>query len=268
MPTYAILGATGATGGSILRLLLDAPGSDNPVALHIYARSREKLLRQLPSLASRHDIQIFEGSINDNSVMSACLAHTDVVFSCIARNESVPGMDIAQEASKEIIRTLKQAKIDHPDVRTPHVVVLSAAPVNPALAAKMLAIPRWLVTSAFSHAYADLRVAEQMYREEKDWLPETFVQPPGLTSGSAQGYRLHHGEGPRPAFLSYLDLAAAMIDVARCGPNEHRDWVSVASVSENGLKPELKVLLSRLFKGLLAHYSPGLWQKFRAWGWL
>lgn len=266
MLTYAILGATGATGGSILSQLLDCPSTD-AVALHIYARSQEKLLRQFPSLLSHPNVQIFEGNINDNSVMSACIARTDIVFSCIAQNDSVPGMSIAQEASQEIIRILKQAKADHPGLRTPHVIMLSAAPVNPALAAKMPAFVRWLVTSAFSHVYADLRAAERMYRDEKGWLPVTFVQPGGLTVGTAQGYRLHHGEARGPAFLSYSDLASAMIDVSNCHPNEHSDWVSVASTSKRGLKPELNVLLPQQFKGLLAHYFPGLWWKLRGWGW-
>ena len=268
MPTYAILGATGATGGSILQLLLGAPKSEERVILRIYARSRAKLLYQCPSLPSRDDVHIFEGSIDDMSVLSACLEGTDVVFSCIAQNENVPGLDIAQEASKRIIMALKQAKANRSEFRAPHVVVLSAAPVNPVLAAEMPSFVRWLVTSAFSHVYADLRVAEQMYRDEKDWLPVTFVQPPGLTQGPSRGYRLHHGEGARVSFLSYSDLALAMIDLARRGPDEHRDWVSVASISGQGPKPQLNVLLPLQFKGLLAHYSSSLWRVLRAWGWL
>lgn len=267
MVTYAILGATGATGGNILRQLLEASESKSkePVTLHVYARSREKLLRQFPSLSSRNDVQIFEGSINDNAVMSPCLAQTDVVFSCVATNESVPGMTIAQDMSKEIISTLKQSKADHPDRRAPHVVVLSAAPVNPVLEETMPAFPRWLVCRAFSHVYADLQVAQQMYRNEKSWLPATFVQPPGLLDGPKKGYQLHHG-GPRHPFLTYSDLSAAMIEVARNGPDEHHDWVSVATLSPKGLRPKPNVVLPLTLKGLLAHYAPGLWRKFRGWG--
>lgn len=268
MPTYAILGATGATGGSILRLLLGAPKSEEPVTLHIYARSRKKLLQQSPSLSSRDDVHIFEGSIEDISVLSACIAGTDVVFSCIAQNDNVPGLDIAQEASSRIIMALKQAKANQSELRAPHVVVLSAAPVNPSLAAGMPSFVSWLVTSAFSHVYADLRVAERMYRDEKDWLPVTFMQPPGLTRGRSYGFRLHHGEGALVAFLTYSDLAAAMIDVARRGPDKHCDWVSVASASGKGARPQLHVLLPLQFKGLLAHYSPGVWRVLRAWGWI
>lgn len=268
MPTYAVLGATGATGGSILQLLLGVPKSEEPVTLHIYARSRAKLLHQAPSLSSRDDVHIFEGSIDDMSLLCACLVGTDVVFSCIAQNDSVPGLDIAQETSKRIIMALKQAKANKSEFRAPHVIVLSAAPVNPVLAAGIPSFVRWLVKSAFSHVYTDLRVAEHMYRDEKDWLPVTFVQPPGLTQGPSYGYRLHHGEGARVAFLSYSDLAAAMINVARRGPDELYDWVSVASISGKGPKPPLKVLLPLQFKGLLAHYSPRSWRVLRAWGWL
>lgn len=267
MPTYAILGATGATGGSILQHLLEIPKSEEPVVLHIYVRSRAKLLRQSPSLSSRDDVHLFEGSIDDTSALSACLAGTDVIFSCVAQNENAPRMDIAQETSKRIISTVKKAKSDQSNFRAPHVVVLSAAPVNPVLAAKMPAFVRWLVTRAYSHVYADLQVAEQTYRDEKDWLPVTFVQPPGLTQDTSYGHRLHHGEGALLAFISYADLAAAMIDVARRGPDEHYDWVSVASPGK-GPKPKLNVLLPSQFKGLLAHFGPGLWRALRARDWL
>lgn len=267
MPTFAILGATGATGGSILQLLLETPKSEEHVALHIYVRSRAKLLRQSPLLSSRDDVHIFEGSVDDTSALSACLAGTDVIFSCVAQNESAPGMDIAQETSKRIISTLKKAKADQSNFRAPHVIVLSAAPVNPVLAAKMPSFVRWLVTRAYSHVYADLRVAEQMYRDEKDWLPVTFVQPPGLTQDVSYGRRLHHGEGALVAFISYLDLAAAMIDVAHRGPDDHYDWVSVASPGK-GPKPKLNILLPSQIKGLMAHFAPGLWRTLRARDWI
>lgn len=261
MPTYTILGATGNTGRSILQLLLEAPKQEEPVVLHLYVRSRSKLLRQSPSLSSRHDVQIFEGSMDDLSVFSACLAQTDVVFSCLAQNASVPGMHIAQEASSEVIRTLTHVKANRQDFRSPHVVVLSAAPVNPILVEKIPSFPRWLVTRAFSHVYADLHIAEQMYRNEKDWLSVTFVQPGGLTQGPMQGHLLHHGDGPQTAFLSYLDLAGAMIEVARRGPSEEYDWVAISSTSGKALRPKLHIILPLVFKGLLAHFFPGLWHK-------
>ena len=133
----------------------------------------------------------------------------------ITQGDSVPGLDIAQEASKRTIMGLKQAKANKSESRAPHVVVLSAAPVNPILSTRMPFVVWWLVTSAFSFVYADLPVAEQMYRGEKDLLPVTFVQPPGLTQGPSCSYLLHYGEGVRIAFLSYSDLATAMIDIAR-----------------------------------------------------
>lgn len=268
MPTYAILGATGATGGSILQHLLGPSKSEEFVTLNIYVRSRAKLLRQFPSLSSRDDVHIFEGSIEDMSILSACLVETDVIFSCVAQNENVPGMNIAQETSKRIIATLKKVKTDQSTFRAPHVIILSAAPVNPVLAAEMPSFVRWLVTRAYSHVYKDLRTAEQMYRDESDWLPATFVQAPGLTQDVSYGFRLHHGEAAPVAFISYLDLGAAMIEVARRGPDEHYDWVSVASAPGKGPKPNLRVLLLSQVKGLLAHFSPGLWLALRARDWL
>ncbi|GAM38506.1 averufin oxidase [Talaromyces pinophilus] len=268
MRTYAILGATGSTGGSILQLLLENQASTNSIILHVYCRAREKLLRQFPSISSRPDVQIFEGSIDDIGLMAACLAGTDVVFSCVAENENIPDLRIARYTSMAIITALKQNQNSSP-FRAPHVVVLSAAPVNPVQTAKMPAMVRWLVTRAFSHVYADLRVAEQMYRNENGWLPATFVQAPGLTPGPIQGHQIHHCESSEtPAFLSYLDLAAAMIEVADRGPDETYDWVAVASVSKKGLKPDLRILLPVQFKGLLAHYYPRLWQNLRARRWI
>ncbi|KAH8698807.1 hypothetical protein BGW36DRAFT_376743 [Talaromyces proteolyticus] len=272
MRTYAILGATGATGSSILQILLENQASTNSIILHVYCRSRAKLLRQFPSISSRPDVQIFEGSINDNDLMAACLTGADAVFSCVAENENIPGMRTARDTCMAIITVLKQQAngFQNPSpFRAPHVVVLSAAPVNPVQTAKMPVIVRWLVIRAFSNVYADLRVTEQMYRNEKGWLPATFVQPPGLTPGPIQGHHIHHCESSEtPAFLSYLDLAAAMIEVADRGPDENYDWVAVTSLSKKGLKPDLKVLLPLQLKGLLAHYFPRLWQSLHTHRWI
>lgn len=268
MPTYAILGATGATGGSILSQLLNST-STPPITLHIFARSKDKLLLQFPTILSQTNVHFFEGSANDTSVLQASIESADVIFSCIAQNDSVPGMSIAQDTSSAIIKTLRQTKEANAQGRKPpHVIMLSAAPANDALLAKMPGFVRWLLTRAFSYVYADLRVAEQLYRDESAWLPATFVQPGGLTSGPAQGYKLHHGEEDVAAFMSYTDLGAAMIEVAHRGPDEHHDWVSVSSASDKGLKPDIHALLKLQLKGLLAHFSPALWRKCRAWGWL
>lgn len=263
MPTYAILGATGATGSSILRLLLEAPNSQD--SIRVYVRSRSKLLDLFPSLPSRPDVQIYEGSIDDSVLMSECLTHTDAVFSCIAENENVPGLRIAQDVSAAIVRTLRASAAKDPLLRIPHIIVLSAAPVNPVFAKRMPAPVRWLVKSSFSHVYADLDLAQQQFRLENDWLPVTFVQPPGLTQGPVQGHQLVYDPVAPTTFLGYTDLAAAMLEVAERGPDAERDWVGVRSLGPQ--KPSLRVLLPLQLRGLLAHYFPKLWLKLRAKGW-
>jgi putative NADH-flavin reductase len=271
MPKYAILGATGSTGSEILRQLLDSPV--NMTTLHLYVRSRSKLERLFPSLATRPNVQIYEGSVDDTALMSGCLAHTDVVFSCVAENENVPGVRVAQDTCRAIIMALKAARqtdnknnINSSSKPVPHVVVLSAAPLHPVVATGIPAFLRWLLNTAFSHVYADLAKAQDLLRSEHNWLPVTIMYPPGLAEGPAQGHRLLYTAG-KTSFVSYVDLAAAMIEVAERGPDEAHNWVGIGTMGTESLKPDVRILLGRQLRGLLGHFSPRLWRMLHARGW-
>jgi N-acetyl-gamma-glutamylphosphate reductase len=96
MLTYAILGASGYTGRSILNLLLKDPNN----TVNCYVRSKSKLLGLFPSLEADKSVQIFDGPLNDIPLIASCVSPgVNTVFYALGGNESVPGMRIAQDGA-------------------------------------------------------------------------------------------------------------------------------------------------------------------------
>ena len=72
MTTYTVLGATGNVGQSLLEVLMQSPDRQ----IHAYARSKNKLLRLRPDLASNPQVKIFEGNLADRDMLGSCLSGT------------------------------------------------------------------------------------------------------------------------------------------------------------------------------------------------
>ncbi|KAL9034268.1 MAG: hypothetical protein Q9180_005502 [Flavoplaca navasiana] len=103
MPTYAILGATGKTGGALLELLLKDPSNH----ISVYVRSTNKLLKQRPNFEGNKNVEIFEGSIADIPLITSALGpQVDAAFCVLATNENIPGIRIAQDTATSIIAAL------------------------------------------------------------------------------------------------------------------------------------------------------------------
>ena len=79
MPTYAVLGATGSTGQEILKLLLQSPKN----TVNAYVRSKVKLLKLLPKYVDNNNLHVYEGALNDITVMADCISNTSAVFSAL-----------------------------------------------------------------------------------------------------------------------------------------------------------------------------------------
>jgi hypothetical protein len=226
MPTYAILGATGQTGQSILSILLDSHRAEQ-VTIHAYVRSKTKLLQQTPSLETYPNVKIFEGGLNDIRRLAACIAPpVTAVFSCVATNENTPGCSIALDTAHSIITALNLLRTTDPTVELPRILVLSAAPINDKLCRETPRLARWLLLTCLDNIYSDLARAEKYYRLHSDWMIATFVQPAGLVHDKQVGHAISTER--EQSFLSFLDLAAGMIEIAEKGGEW--DWEGVAVI--------------------------------------
>lgn len=254
MPTYAILGATGSTGQSLLNLLLQSPDGKNKV--HAYVRSRSKLEKLSPEAATNSNVEIFSGALTDIPLLAQCIAGTDTVFVALGSNVSQPGMRIAQEAAHSVVAALCHIRAQDSGAQLPRLLFLSSSSVNPTMSRKKPAFFMKLLHTALSYAYEDLEQAEAFLMLHKDWLNVTFIQPGGLTDDVQKGHTLStettHG------FISYPDLAAGMIEVAEA-KREMYDWKGVAvvptakNVKFNWDAPK------NMVRGLLAHFLPPLY---------
>ena len=250
MPTYAILGATGYTGRSILTLLLKDPNNK----VHAYIRSKSKLLSQWPDIEANKEVKIFEGALNDIPLLASCLSNVDTVFSVLGENENTPRMRIVQDGAQALVAALTHLKFAKEMEKVPRVITLSSASVNLRMMARTSRVAKSIIGTALSNAYEDLRLAEAYLRLHKSWLSVTFIQPGALTEDEQKGHTLST-EHATDGFVSYLDLAAGMIEVANSG---EYGWMGVC-VNPTGkdVKFEWKAP-KQVARGLVWHFAPSM----------
>ena len=222
MPHYAILGATGATGQQILTLLSRSLDTH----INVYVRSRAKLVQQLPPLASRPNIHVFEGPLHDIDLILRCIANTNAVFGATGINSNPKGCSIAQDTARVLVEALQQIRDDNKNAPLPRLIMLSSISVNPTFEKRQTGLFFWFLHTALCNAYGDLRLAEKLLREHEEWLKVVFVTPGVLSSDPVQrGHSLSVSE-EGSGFLSYVDLAAGMIEVAEEEGGRY-DWKGV-----------------------------------------
>ena len=254
MPSYAILGATGATGQSLLTILARSPKNN----IHAYLRSKAKLERLEPQASKLSNVRVFEGNLQDISVIASCISGVSAIFSVVATNDSIPGLSIAQDAAHTIVAALCYLRSQDPTAKIPRIIFLSSSSINPHLVRHQPAIFHWLIYNAFYYNYVDLEKAESYLRLHRSWLSATFIQPGGLVKDAQKGHAINLER--ETSFISYLDLAAGMIEVADAG--EQYDWKGVSvvptaqDVKFNRMAPVVMVV------GLFWHCFPWLYWIF------
>ncbi|KAL9098966.1 MAG: hypothetical protein Q9163_005472 [Psora crenata] len=249
MPAYAILGATGKTGGALLTLLLQSPANQ----INLYVRSKPKLLTQRPDLRDHKSVRIFEGPITDVALMQSCLAPPlDAVFITLGTNENTPGTRVNQDAAHVVVAACCQMKWADPSARPPKIILLSSASLNDRMTAHDPAILHWILLRAFSNPYSDLALAQRYLELHKSWLDVTYIQPGGLVEDEQKGHTLSL-DRHAPSFMSYLDLAAAMIEVAQ---QDGYQWIGVSPLPKsNQVKVEWRAP-PQMMRGLVWHFMP------------
>ncbi|KAL8928869.1 MAG: hypothetical protein Q9208_001647 [Pyrenodesmia sp. 3 TL-2023] len=256
MPTYAILGATGKTGGAILDHLIKAPNTN----INAYVRSKAKLLEQQPGLEKNQNVKIFEGPVSDIPLIASTLSPSvDAAFCVVAINENTPGLRIAQDTANSVIAALCHLRNKDVNFRPPKLLFLSSAALNATMAGEFNPVLKAAISRAMSHLYADLGFAEQNLRLHQSWLDVTFVQPGGLTPDVQKGHKLSVDKASD--LVSYPDLAAGMIEIAQSGTYS---WMGV---SVNATAKDVKFEPNappQLLRGLVWHYLPWLYWTCRS----
>jgi hypothetical protein len=281
MPTYAILGATGQVGSSILDALLQSSIKcpQSKIQINVFVRSKQKLLSMRPALASHPHISFYEGQMNDSALLASCIRNTRAVFLCIAAQDNVPHCSIAQEQARAVLAALAmndKNKNDHepasdderkndnskPSTAStppPKLIILSSASLEPHLMADLPTTFVPIMHAAASWVYADLRLAETHLRTHAPPAVELiFIKPGGLVHDKPVGHRLSTTR--QQTFLSFADLGAGMVEAADSPAGrwaEAKGNVSVVPAGE-GTRVEWYVPWF-LVKGCLFHFFPGLW---------
>ncbi|KAK5011718.1 hypothetical protein LTR28_007257 [Elasticomyces elasticus] len=202
MSTYAVLGATGNTGLSLVRVLLQSPEKKQ---INAYCRSSTKLLHLCPEAASNSNVHIFQGRLDDSNVLVNCLRGTRAAFLAVALSDNVPNCTVACDTARSVIAALRV--LQEQNAALPKLIILSSASLEPKFSND---VPRWVHTMlcyAASHVYRDLELAEALLRDEQSWITgTTWIKPGGLSHDKQKGHALSKDMSKTP--LSYMDLAA------------------------------------------------------------
>ncbi|GAB1191798.1 hypothetical protein APSETT444_000981 [Aspergillus pseudonomiae] len=260
-----LLGATGRTGRGILQILLTENYRD--WALHVYVRSRAKLLSFFPGIEAYPGVKIFEGSITDVELWRQCLSGADIIISALGENENIAGLRLLQDAANTTVSALQVlSQEDSSNWRQPRLILLSSDTLNPAVAAARPRLVHWVVSNAFCYAYNDLRKAQAVYEAHPQLLRLCLVQPPALIEEGPSGHLISMEKGSLT--VSYSDLAAAFVEIAISDGYRNSSAVIISSASKDQLRhaPELT---RRIIRGTLAHYIPWyLAVEEKVWGML
>lgn len=253
--TYAVLGSTGNCGTALIRNLLNKPDT----RIHAYCRNRSKLLRLLPDFKEGGKVEIFEGSIQDIELLTSCLRNCRAVFLVVSTNDNIPGCRLAQDTATAVIKSLqkiKQESTDSNEIRKlPKLVLLSSATIDDHFSRHVPYLLRLILLRSASHVYNDLIETEKLLRAQEDWLTTIFIKPGALSVDIQRGHALSLTDEESP--LSYLDLAAAMIEAADDESGSY-DMKDVSVINTNGKAKFPTGTPMCIFMGLLRHFFPFL----------
>ncbi len=250
MPSYAVLGASGGIGCSLLRVLLQSPDNE----INAYCRSRAKLYRVFPEAANNDQVRIFEGRLDDVSLLADCIRGTHAVFLAVGVHDNMPGCTLARDTVSVTVAALDQICTNGAiGTRLPRVIMLSSASLEEAFCGDVPIFVHWLLDRASSNLYDDLAKAEALLRMQESWLCSVFVKPGGLVQDRQGGHEVSTTTAKTP--LSFLDLAAGMVEIAddKMGQYDMKS-VSVLPTANNVAFPWDCVYFT--LTGLLFHYFP------------
>ena len=227
------------------------------VVVHAYCRNRAKLLRLLPQIEKDERVKIFEGSIQDVDLLVSCLRGARAVFLVASTNDNIPGCRVGQDTALAVIGALENLKLKDGGgpAKPPKLLLLSSATIDPHFSRHVPWLLQLILLRSASHVYQDLRETERILRAQESWLTTIYVKPGALSVDAQRGHRLSLTDQDGP--LSYLDLAAAMIEAADDTEGRY-DFRNVSVVPTNGPAKFPAGTPMCILMGLLKHYLPFL----------
>lgn len=249
MSAYAVFGATGNCGTSLIQQLLQLPDAK----IHAYCRNKTKLATLIPEALESRRIAIFEGNISDVDIFERCIRGCKAVFLAVSTNQNTPKYHVAEDTTKTLLSAMERLKKD--GLRIPKVVVLSSASLEDSFCRNMARVAHWIIVRTNSYIYEDLRVQENLLRREQDWISTIFIKPGGLAVGPQRGHKLDLEE--QETFVSYFDLAAGMVEAAN-DPDNRYDMKNVTIHNTGGTAKMPSFLPLLCVVGLITHFMPWL----------
>ncbi|KAK0735112.1 putative NAD-dependent epimerase/dehydratase [Lasiosphaeria miniovina] len=249
--TYAVLGSTGNCGTALIENLLNKPGGQ----VHAYCRNRAKLMRVLPDIKDGGRVTVFEGSVQDVDLLTACIRGCRAVFLVVSTNDNIPGCRLAQDTAAAVLHALRGLRDASPGNPLPKLVLLSSATIDDHFSRHVPWLLRLVLLRSASHVYADLVETERMLRAEAGWLTAIYAKPGALSVDVQRGHALSLTDEDSP--LSYLDLAAAMIEAVDDDTGAY-DGQNVSVVNTNGRAKFPTGTPMCILMGLMRHYLPFL----------
>ena len=223
MPTYAIIGASKQTGIALLGLLL----KDSANKINCYLSSKATLLSKFPIIEQDEAVKIFYDSYTNIPSLASCISNVDAIFLVAGEQGDPPNGHTAQIAAQSLVAALCHLGLSDGATKLPKVIALNRCPggEDPPMLCSLL-------NSEFPIADWDLALAKLYLGLHESWLRVWYVQAGGLVK---DGHRIP----PVPlwwrgvkCFVTFEDLAARMIDIARCGDCDGVD-INVVPTSDN-----------------------------------
>ena len=255
MLTYAILGATGSTGSSILRYL---HGRSDKVNINIYARSASKVGSLHPYVETAENVKTFVGDLSSINLLKDCLRNVNVIFSTVAQNSNEPGCSIAQRTAHSIVSALGALlKEEGLNFKCPILVFLSSACLNPHFVEATPRMVTWVIERGNYYVYGDLRKAIR-YLKGQPWIPLITAEPPILVKDIARGYELSQDEVT--TFISYDDLARGMVQMAEEDSGQKWFGKGVGIKGTGNVKKDFWTPFKYQVTGLIGYFFPAIWR--------
>lgn len=160
-------------------------------------------------------------------------------------------MRIAQDSAHGLVVAICHIRAQDPHYKPPRLIFLSSATVNPRISRNSPWLVHHVVYRALAYAYRDLELAEQFMRLHESWLNATFVQPGALTEDVQKGHALSLDDCP--SFVSYLDLAAGMIEIAESGKYEWQGVSVMGTGKDIRFEPKAP---KQILRGFLFNFFP------------
>ncbi|KAK4994950.1 hypothetical protein LTR66_005132 [Elasticomyces elasticus] len=139
---------------------------------------------------------------------------------------------MSQDITKAVIEALRLSRARDSTTAMPKLVLLSSSTIDDYLSRDVPAFFHQILRRSGSHVYRDIQEAENLIRAEEKWLTGIYIKPGALSVDLQRGHALSLTSQHSP--VSYLDLAAAMIEAA--------DDASGVYDSRNALLPWLASL--------------------------